>query len=510
MSLERTILPILDPTIKVDPLMMEDQESADARASAYDGVSKELFNKNSSRAGAWEPVVAVRSNMFDATEIRYLCVSLAGKIPRVTLTIKDVSQKFLVNFPLDGDVLSVYLRPPDIDNQRPIRIDFDILSVNSIPSTQTYSFSGIMKIPGFFGETCKSFPASSSFEHIQDVCEEVGLGFASNENSMDDVMSRICPFETYETFIQQTVQTAYKNDDSFFTWYIDPYYYLCLVNVNKQFSLEDKIEDVNISYSLPLSGIQGQDDTKDTAKGSLVLTNKLEMVGMNTFIEQFSLENNSANVWIENGYKRHVQYYDMDANSPTYVTNFVDPLTTDGAESEQILLKGRRDEDTYQRTVKYKWIGTQFSKTNGGHVHDNYIFARILNFQNLAEIEKMTLKVNLAGMNFYLSKYARVPVLIYQSALNPKNAAMLRKRDEDLGENTEPDPDRKEALNKLTTNSETNGDGTNPTDQIKNEFLSGYYVIGGIDYKYTPPGPMKQSLVLIRREWPIPARNKDV
>jgi len=501
----------LDPTIKVDPLMIEDQESDEARASLAGGVDPDLLNENSARAGAWMPMVAVRSIMFDKTEIKYLNVSLGSKIPRVTLTIKDSAQKFNINFPLDGDVISVYLRPPDKDNQRPIRIDFDILSINSSPSTQSYTFSGIMKIPGFFGEVCRSFPSASSFDHLMDVCESVGLGFASNETTMDDAMKRICAFETYETFVSQSVQNCFKNDDSFFTWFIDPYYYLCLVNVNKQFSLEDKLDEINLSYSVPLAGIEGQQGTQDTIKGSLVLTNKLEMNGMNTFIEQFSLENKSANVWIENGYKRQVQYYDMEADDPTYVRNFIDPLTTPGSENEQILMKGRRDEDTYKRSIKYKWIGNQFSNTNGGHVHDNYIFARVLNFQNLMEVEKMSLKVNLAGMNFYLSKYARVPVLIYQSGQNSKNAQLLKKRDEDLGETHDSDPNKTQAFNAASSvGPDGSQDGLNPTDQVKNEFLSGYYVISSIDYKYTPPGPVKQSLVLVRREWPIPARNKDV
>ena len=43
--------------------------------------------------------------------------------------------------------------------------------------------------------------------------------------------------------------------------------------------------------------------------------------------------------------------------------------------------------------------------------------------------------------------------------------------------------------------------------QVKNEFLSGYYVIADIKYRYREGEGINQRLTLIRREWPIPAKN---
>ena len=36
-----------------------------------------------------------------------------------------------------------------------------------------------------------------------------------------------------------------------------------------------------------------------------------------------------------------------------------------------------------------------------------------------------------------------------------------------------------------------------------------YYVINSIKYVYEAPGPVKMKLNLLRREWPIPAKNKN-
>ena len=503
---DRLILPVVDPTIRVDPIYMEDTETG----AVNPAVPPDVLPNTSAKAGAWVPIVAVRTILFGADEIRSMNLSFSARIPRLSLTVKDRLQKFTVNFPLDGDVVSVYLRPPDKDNQRPIRMDFDIMTVSSSPVQQTYTFSCILKVPGMFGEVCRSFGNGTTFDHLSSVAADLGLGFASNESGTSDSMRRLCAYESYETFIQNTVRSAYKDDDSFFTWYVDPFYYLCLVNVNKQFSEEDATEDVNVSYAIPFAGVQAQDEAADTIRGSLVLTNKPEMEGMNTYIESYSLENSSADVWIRNGYKRAAQYYET-GTSPEYVQAFVDPLTTPGAERDKILLKGRPDESIYKSVVKHKWMGKQHPVTDSGNVHDNYLFASLLNHQNMEEISKVTLKVHLAGMNFYISKWGRVPVLIYSPGQNFKNSALLQKRDADLGEDGEPDPNSQQPMNAMSPGSPSSqGDGRSPGDWVKNEFVSGYYVVSGIDYRYAPPGPVKQVLTLVRREWPIPARNKDV
>lgn len=510
---ERSIVSLIEPVIKVDEISVEDQESKEANENTTNAVPEGINTKNSARYGAYMPIIQINSNKFDANEIEYMRLNVEGKLPTIDISVSDTDAKFDINFPLDGDVISLYLRPPDTDNQKPIRMDFDIMSIDSYPETKTYSFSGIAKIPGIFAEQCKSFPENTSFEHIQDVCEDLQIGFASNETGTDDSMIRICPFDTLENFINNSVFTAYKDDDSFFDWYIDQFYYLCMVNINKQFSLEDKTEEINISVEAPLSGLHGTSEAQESIKGSLVLTNQVEKSGQNIFIENYSLENKSGSIWRRNGYKRYATWFQINENSSDIEQAFVDPLTTPGAENDFILLKGRVDEKIYENQLKYKWLGKQAPLTEGGNVHDNFQYSKILNHQNLEELQKTTLKVDLAGMNFYIYRYMRIPIIIYSSG-DSKKSLQLINRDEALGENnTNPDPELNEGFNKATSsrtdNPSSSDDPVNdPRNQQKNEFLSGYYVVGGIQYTYSSPGPVKTKLTLIRREWPIPAKNK--
>lgn len=518
-NFERSIVSLVDPTIKVDLTMMQDMESEKAKSEKVEGApSGDDELKGSSRVGSMQPLIYINTTKFVETEILNFELSLDGPIPTLDLSVRDQDRKFDVSPPLDGDVINVYLRPPDSKNQKPIRIDFDILSIDPNAESLIYSFTGVMKVPGLFSETNKSFPENTSFEHLQDISEFLKVGFASNETTTDDKMIRICPYVSMRDFIDETVKHTYKDDDSFFTWYIDPYYYLTLVNLNKQFSTEDKTEEINLTNPT-MQGQWKQGETPEGIKGSLVLTNKPTHTNYNTYIESLALKNNSAVIWQKEGYKRYAQYYnvgDGDAGNE-YVSNFVDPLTTKGSEDKFILAKGRPDEKWYKDQNKYKWLGKQSSLIEKGNVHDNYLFSEVLNHQNLQEINKLSLTVSLKYVNMYIYKYMRIPVLIYQDATNRENFETLKRRDKDLGEDKENNPNSKGepgaggdfARDTSTGGTPATKPGDDQRDSVKNEFLSGYYVVSGIRYKWTAPGPIKMYLTLVRREWPIPAKNSN-
>ena len=530
----RSIVSIIEPSFKIgatsqgklllDELFIEDTESPEAKTTPNNpGNVRPTDFKTSSRVGHSVPMIAINTFIIQEEDLVDFEIDMSDRIPKLMFTFIDTKCRFNISAPIDGDVVSVYIRPPDIDNQKPIRIDFIITRVLGEPSNRSYFIVGDVKIPKFYSETYKSYPENTSFEHLGDVCEELGLGFASNETATDDKMIRIIPAETYQTFIEETVDSAYKDEESFFDWYLDPYYYLCLVNVNKQFSLEDTTEEINITDAQLTSSIATQGDAEDSMSGALILTNMNTMVGKNVFITHFAFENSAGKIWTSNGYKRYAQWLSIEDGEPIYDEAYAEALTTKGAEDKYILLKGRRSDGPpnypkplYQDENRYKWMGKQNGLTFKGNVHDNFCFSQVLNHQNLEEITKTTLEVELAGMNFYIYKYMRIPVTIYESG-NPKNQELLKGRNQALGEDNKNSDNQKDSpIGKITPtkNPPSEEDGTpDQTDQVKNEFLSGYYVVTGIRFSYSPedsPSKLKMNLTLTRREWPIPAKNKDV
>ena len=173
-NIERSIVSIVDPTIATDLIAMGDTGSKEANEvpkSTPEGVNAD----DSARAGALVPVIVINTTSFRDDEIIYMATDFSGKIPTINISVDDSKgNKFALEFPTDGDVISLYLRPPDTENLRPIRIDFDIVSITSDSASVKYGISGIMKIPGFFAEKCESFAEDTTFEQVKSICSNIG------------------------------------------------------------------------------------------------------------------------------------------------------------------------------------------------------------------------------------------------------------------------------------------------------------------------------------------------
>ena len=515
-TIDRDILTIVEPTIVLDECFVEDAQSEEAKKEEETANTVDVVNQDSLEGGVY-PMIQIKSNKVMQEDIVSMRLECDAFVPSMTLTIADSAGKLNdLEYPLDGTVVSLYIRPRPIDEYRPVRIDFDIINISSEPATEgeegtpaEFTFDCTMKIPLFYADVLQGFDEGNSFDHLIETAEGLGLGFASNEEGTDDPMIRICAQQSREEFINLTTVSAYKDDESFFTSYIDPFYYLNFVNINKQFSLEDEMEDVTSVPQLQTKMQPGEAEQAEPAgvTASLRLSNSQDVSGSDMEITTFNLVNQAGGVWMQNGYARKVSYLNLNENLNGGENNgeenfLVTPLNTPGSEEKLIPLRGRIDDPTWKENNKCKYLGKQSSEefTN---MHSNYMYSIVANYGNMDEITKMVMEVELAVVNWSLYRYQRIPVLIYTKGEVSNKG--LENRDEQLGENEQPqnvDPDEKEA--------EGDYSAEGPNQQVKNEFLSGYYVISEIIYTYDKEsGKIQQKLKLLRREWPIPAQNKD-
>ena len=105
----------------------------------------------------------------------------------------------------------------------------------------------------------------------------------------------------------------------------------------------------------------------------------------------------------------------------------------------------------------------------------------------------MILKVQLEGFNPAIHRYQKLPILIFnetQKRIQADNQLKSKKEDKGF---------------EATETSNDNGPSTSVTID---DFLSGFYVVGGIKYTYKKnTGKIAQTLTLYRREWPSRLNN---
>ncbi len=493
MTTEKTLIrSILDPTIILDEISMMDVETGSA-TQIGSPTSPVHYSK---QLGGIAPLVQINNKVIDVSNITSMEINCSGVRPlaSVSFILRDKSF-YSTSYPKDGDVMSIFVRSKD-DLFKPIRNDYDITNVYSQPragggenTPDDLTITGTLRIPGLDASKCFS-KKGTSFKTLLNTSSDLNLGFASNDTDTEDEQVWICPSDTVSDFIYNVSLSSWKNESSFFTYFIDHYYNLNFVNVEPLFSEKSEIEDA-LSYEL-LSQDFGKDSELAKFKGKTVLSNWDDMSGTNFFIQTYSLQNYSASINLSEGYKRYVTYYDAFLKENTSL--FVDPNTTEGAENDKVLMKGRSGENFYLDQIQNKWFGAQYGK-NGENSHSKINYAKINNYQNNVHLDKMQLLITLENVNFNLRRYQPIPVVIVV-----KKDYVRKRINEPVDETQE-----KTMPNKNEPTRTKSALDFEETPFVLDQFLTGNYVIKDIIYRYTN-GEFKQDCVLIRREWSQPAQ----
>lgn len=486
-AVERNILTVIEPTIELDELEVIDVESG--TENSQNTSMKEKPTKFTSMI----PIIRVNGYDVQGDRLEMFELECTGFYPTCRFSFFDRDGMFTARYyPKDGDIIQLYIRSQgDETTFKPIRIDFtveDIKPLGGGGSTDTASqimIEGRMHVPNLFTEKVQ-FQDNTSWNSLLSIAEELQLGYASNVEDTTDQQIWTNPYDTAEKFIQDITSNSYLSDDSFFTSYIDPYYYLTFVDANKLFGQEPDLETSQMFNQNAMDTMGSGDEAESDYEFPNMLSNMVQMQGTARYISKYQQVNKSGQISKNNGYKRYTQYWDLE--SKEFINEFVDPITND-TPGMVPATKGRtingEVEGPRKDQVKFKYLGTQ-----GDNVHANYYYASILNFQNLAEMDKFGMVLELDAINPAILRFSRIYCQILEYAQNVKSTLTAPENDEDVPN----DSQRREESPDNVASDKTSQNG------IINEYLTGFYVITGIEYILTKPGGLRQRLHLRRRE----------
>jgi len=488
-SINNHILTVTEPSIKLDKIEFASfgENEGNDRANTSKGLNL---------------IVMINKYLFNLDSITRMTLDCTGVLPILDLSIVDIKGQFTVDtFPRDGDVINIRLGTLDKTSYKDIRMDFDIVYVDSPKqradlSGGRYSFIGRIKIPGLYAEDCKSYGNGTSLDHVESIANDLKLGVATNISNTDDEMNLVVPFNSMYDTLADLVRHSYIDEDSFQTFSIDPYYYINYVNLNELLNSEETLEDAIIAYDKEMTDMPSAtiDDAINQGKLPLLLSNHIRDSGTNRQITSQSLINMAGASAKKNGYKRVLQYYENDSDEGL-VSHTIEPLASKNMKDIEEPMKGRRDEDRYKNEIKYKYVGRKSGDPETSNVHLNYEYAAIANVQNMDEVKKMSLNIELETFNPAIHRYHKIPVAIYT---NEQDRMIADKTVKDL----------KEERGFNGTQKVEDSDLTNSGTYVLDNFLSGYYVVGGIVYTYSAGDvSVKQRINLLRREWPSRVNN---
>lgn len=478
---------LIDPTISLDEMSYDDVEEGTNEGFTSRGA------KESKNVGNNFPLIIINEYTISEDECQKMIIDTTGFLPtiQITMDMQKPSTFLSTSMPKDGDRLNVFIRARD-DAFKPIRNDYLVTGVDTTKSQtesgegMTITLAGELFIPNIRDERIKSHKGNT-YEVLQGIAQELGLGFASNDESTADEQSWICANDSYFNYIQHICDSSWKNEESFFHCFIDVYYHLNFINVNNQFTDSTAIDDALVDTLL-------SNDIKDGEEVSLaedkkVFTNIQDKRGTPMFIKRYKLVNESSYIAKRFGYKMHCEFFEHNTLQKWDI--YSEPLIVQGSAEDKILLKGRAGEDYYKTQIKRRWSGLQYSLPEH-NVHENYLYCRVHNLMNLQELKKMQVHIEVPRANFNIYRGERIPC-VFISTGDPQKSNFIKQ----------------EAEIEAAGDDEFFDVAGGP---VLDKFYSGFYMILGMIYTYNTKNPQDsedrgyfaEDVVLTRRTWPTP------
>ena len=456
------------------------------------------------------PIIRINDMVLGKDDIQSMLISSRGFLPTIELSLKFANTALISkNMPKDGDMISVFVRT-NTSAINYLRNDFIINHVDSNISSKsannTVFLRGELFIEGFTSNNNTFGIIGTSKDVMKEIAKKFKMGFAYNDaDDMDDLQNWLCCFSSPQVFIEDVTRHSWKNNMSFFKSWVDLYYNLCFVNVNKFLSSdenpEDEIDLTFFSSTVALNDLTSSNDKPDDAKPFLkVFSNFDSFKGSSFYISKWHPVNRSNS--LSSGYSNIIHSFTHNQN--VYIENkdncedtlIVNPVYDTSKLDSYIILRGRAkyDEnanpDNEQARVNYSmqntyinhiWSGVEYkmdkdensssNNTWSGNVHHNYHNAAYQNEINDIELNKLYIEVVCDGLCLQVMRGERVPVFLKYNTPLDKNIS--------------------------------------PDDPGFNRFYSGYYIVDSIEYKYngkvkTGYSSFSTIMSLKRREWPTP------
>ena len=411
------------------------------------------YASNATAAGITYPVICINNHIVRQEEIDYMEINCNDLLPSIYLQITTSNDNLIYKDPpKDGDIISVFIRTTT-DIIVPLRCDFIINNNNSgnkIKSNQPLNnkmiLNGVLFIPGIYSELSSYGKIGTSKEVLQSVAKKLNIGFATNEmNNLSDKQLWISPKNSLRNFIKHITEHSWLDEQSFFKSWIDIYYNLNFINVNKMLISNDSEIDITGMSSIQdiTKGFKFSTDQSNTQTLPKIFTNVIDNMKKTPFyIIEWTPYNQSSKITEKYGSRINTHEF---FHNQTLFNNEDDPYVSlmntqmyDPKKIEShILLRGRTkynaniaDEydmahenvNTDDINTHSRWCGIEYVinddqsnddiNTWSGNVNKNYNRSYSHNLLNNVELDKMFINIKVVGPCLQVMRGECVPVIL--------------------------------------------------------------------------------------------------
>lgn len=380
----------------------------------------ERFKKELAKGFGTNPFIDYNGVQLEYTDVKYFELYHEGILPAIKINFIDSKGLFRgEGFPLDDTKITIFIYSRS-RKLRSIYMDFKITSFKDLAGE--YQIHGICDVPQIFLRKFSSYKDKTSFQALQEIAKECEIGFCSNINDSDDKMTWVNIGKTRYNFIKEITQHSYLSDSTFLYCYVDFYYNLCYVELEKELNrnIKDDMMIVNTG-----KGDIINDPTLDEEIANLIITTDSGSKGTSAYVSEYKISNLSTKISLSRSYSSRTKFY--DSKSKELLIFDIDSISSEG---DKIVLKGKpQDMDFYKENIDTRWVGKIDEYDDGkGNVHKNYNYALIQNQMNLKELDKISISVKLDHPNFNFYKLQKIPFEIIFDKPGGNQTSLRHKR----------------------------------------------------------------------------------
>lgn len=422
--------------------------------------------------GIQSPLIMINNIVVDFSDVLSFKLKCVYDTPSVELIVVDRYKLVsTIDTPSIDNELRIQILPKFEDKYKKINLTFYI--TDSYVNGDTISISGEYKLTKFTSDNIKSFGEVSTYQLMEKIAQETGLGFASNVADSCDKRYVYCDNKSYSDLLMREIEMS-GSDMQVYDYWIDWWNNIVFVDIYERYNATDPDEDIQIWVS-------GQQ--KEMEEGSEVqpqkvvasFNNHIANATSELYIKGYSIINNSGDQ----------MYSGTDRVYSIYNDELMDY-------SDYLIQDGDTKKDIY---VKYEYLGEVY----GGH---DYLLSKKKRDAFLQKIDSNeTMEITLRTPLLGVMRGNRCNLLWY---INDDMVSNVRETISEAGVIQE-DPASNIPLSAGDNVEDNNGSGSFTLDKTK----SGQYLItscvigfeeGEWSYKVTLSRPTSAKPVIINEE----------
>lgn len=460
-----------DPVLEIPEIVTQLMNTSSEESGAEGNTTGTLQTKI---MGIMCPIIALNGVVVDFADIVDFELDSNGRTPMCSVVFKDRNNYFTqYTAPGTSNILQVQILPPFDDAYTKINLMF---YCTKFSVTNGYvSVSGQYKLLGFTDSRFKCFGEITTWDFCDAITNEIGLGFASNVASSDDMRYIYCNYQSYKDKLDAEIGNSYSSDSQVFDWWVDFWNYLVLCDIYERYNTEDSEDDMMVWISTRTDDSTIDSDEVEALETICVLNNHPSYENTELYVKSYSKVNNTYLNYY-NGTSKLVSVYSESSR------DYVDNIVMDG-------------DITNDEFMRYEYAGEYYGNYN-------YIFAKQCRNIYLNKMNSETLNVVLTHPLLGISRGDQIRFVwydnnradVYQREILEENEGIPTTNELDLGwlgEYVNDTSNIDDDINPLNVNLEVSGQYTVVGQSIKFSNSAWEYIL-----KLTRPASRKPKLLL--------------